>query len=252
MRKDLAIILILCATALPAGQTALTNVKFLQKKTLEMRYAIGSSEMKFIDDRRYRSSYSSGGWYWKNEGTYELRNGKVYLHPVKCEEVDDGQKAKCQNSMGEAVGTLIDNENSFDYLKSLKVVSLKNRKIYSYDGSGGNAIVYNILEFPVKEGSIRNAGGVRVVAMGCRAGRTTADAKMYKRPGIASEPVKCSIEYDSDGSSVRDYLPDGTEITVLARSTEKQKVNDRNDYWYYVNAGACERVWIHGAFVDRR
>jgi hypothetical protein len=45
------------------------------------------------------------------------------------------------------------------------------------------------------------------------------------------------------------YIPRNTEIVLLARTKDKHRVDDQNDYWYYVKAGLFLKGWVFGGYV---
>ncbi len=54
---------------------------------------------------------------------------------------------------------------------------------------------------------------------------------------------------------VLSYVPEGTEITLLARTSDKARVKSWENYWYYVEVPDDEygvmkkKAWMFGEFI---
>jgi hypothetical protein len=233
-----------------SGEIPIPDVKFLQDKTMSFEYIIGGSDLKFINDKQYNIAYGSEGWYWHNEGTYELRKGKIYLFPVVSKDNEKGPIVDIKDTMGEAVCVLVEDNESLLYTKKLRVTSLKNTRIYtSEDDPKNNFIDYDIKEFPVKAGSKRKIEDTEVLTLDNKLTKTIDNVKIRKKPSISSDEVKYSVSLYGEEAKDQDFVPKGTNVILIARTTEKKKVKAWNNYWYYVKVGICNGVWMYGEFI---
>ncbi|MCU0847468.1 MAG: hypothetical protein MUD12_06230 [Spirochaetes bacterium] len=224
--------------------------KYLVSRTLSFSYAIGEAKLKFFDDNSYRIEYGSEGWYWYNEGEYKYKDGKIYLHPQKCLHHEKGPAMPCGDTMGEAVCSLHESIGSLYFTHCLKVSSVSKRSVFTQDPKGGGSYIeFEIQESKVREGSKRFIGNVQVIVMGMKNGTTTDNVKIRKRPSVDSESVKYRAGLFGDDAREYDSVPKNTDVTVIARTLEKTKVGNWNNFWYYVRAGAGDGVWMYGEFL---
>ena len=61
--------------------------------------------------------------------------------------------------------------------------------------------------------------------------------------------VRVRVSADLAAATI-EYLGLGDPVEVLARSANRQKIQDRQDYWYKVRAPDGREGWTFGAFVD--
>lgn len=227
------------------------DIKYLQNKKISMTCIVAGSTIEFMSDTKYKIEYGSEGWYWFNEGVYVIRDGKIYLTPTKCLESENGIKIECSDSMGEAVCELFENENSLEYLYGLRVKSIKGEKIHTSTASKRrNYIEYDIKDFPVEKGAKRVIDGIPVIVMGGISGRTNDNVKIRKKPSITAESVNYEVDLYGIDNPPQDFVPKMTEIIILARTLEKEKVHKWNNYWYYVKVGINNGVWMFGEFIN--
>jgi hypothetical protein len=231
----------------------LSHSDSLVGKNFEYRFIIGESNLHFYKNNKYEMEFGSEGWYWYNEGVYEIKNGKIYFSPAACLDRKDGQPLDCAKTMGSAVGSLSSDEKSLWYEQVLNVVSDNNKDVFSdYEGQGSvqlNYIDYNILESKVKEGAKRSIDGIPVIAMGLKKGISTDDVKIRKKPSVESESVKFQAGLYAEEAEEKNFVPKNTEIIIIARSVNKEKVKNWNNYWYYIKVGMNDGVWAFAEFI---
>jgi hypothetical protein len=184
----------ICSKEIP-----LSDSGSLIDKHFEYGFVIGGSNINFYKNNKYDIEFGSEGWYWYNEGDYEINKGKIYFTPTKCLDHKDGEVLDCSKTMGSAVGSFNSDEKSLLYEQYLKVTSDKNKNVFSdYEGDGSqrmNFINYDILESKVKEGAKRSIEGIPVIAMGLRNGISTDDVKIRKKPSVESESVNIRMNF---------------------------------------------------------
>lgn len=196
----------------------------------------------------------SFGWYlsfsekgfWENsdgegcggyEGTYSILNGKVNLKPEpspECPGPDFGPKT-C---------TMIRTSKSlFSTL---------------YLECGPNNLYWNT-EAKVEKGELRTINGINVISLGLVSGVANENVMYRQAPDINSKAFGCTYtnpKFITDHISYN-FIPEGTQLTLIARTTQKQKIKSWENYWYYVQpasdwyAGGCSPTegWVFAEFV---
>jgi hypothetical protein len=151
----------------------------------------------------------------------------------------------CSGSMGEAVCSLQSDANSMYFYKFFVCTSLKNKNAVSTSMASINCPVENS---KIKAGTSKVYKGIPVVTMGQVKGSTTTSVKIREKPSIDSK----SLEYIKElfaPDSVQQSVPANTEVVVIARTRDRNKVQNWNNYWYLVNVGVMNEVWMYGEFV---
>lgn len=111
----------------------------------------------------------------------------------------------------------------------------------------------------VKTNSIRIIDGSESIVMGIIDGETTTNVKIRVKPDEKAEAMKYIDLIDSTDSPVgkaeKDLpsVPKGKKISILARTKDKVKVQNWNNYWYYVEIsegwGTIKNGWMFAEFV---
>jgi hypothetical protein len=102
----------------------------------------------------------------------------------------------------------------------------------------------------------------KVITMGLKNGTITESAKYRSEPDKSSTPIECMIDvYTFDESKTIQAFPKDFELTVIARTENKEKVDKWENYWYLVkpnlgygdycllNNVAIEMGWVFGEFI---
>jgi hypothetical protein len=100
-------------------------------------------------------------------------------------------------------------------------------------------------------------GDIKCVTLGNRLTSTTDNVRVRKGPGTDFEYMQFSYK-DVKSNTVKQHgsVLNGTNIRILARTVEKQKVNNWENYWYYIEykepAGSFltyKNAWMYGEFI---
>jgi len=95
--------------------------------------------------------------------------------------------------------------------------------------------------------------GVDTVSLGSKNGIVTAALKIRESPGTSAQEITWQCDMP-EGEPVKS-IEKGKQLTVFARTKEKNKVGKWNNYWYYVMYNPdCEDSgsitgWVFGEFV---
>ncbi len=221
------------------------NHGYYLSKHYEVGKGSGVIYLEFIleANHNYLASYSSGGASWEDVGRWELINGAIELHPLKCVDVDGNNN--CDKSLGDATVRVTTSDSNLYYsefleIRSPNVIIMGDDEYNTYDLSFG---------VPGKEllnQEKRKWKGKDVVAMGLIKGITTSDVKIRATPDVNGE---IELFWKEMGADEMDYVPKGQMVEVIARTPGKIKVQKWENYWYLVNVGSNQQVWIFGEFI---
>jgi hypothetical protein len=169
--------------------------------------------------------------YKQGSGSYKIKGDTVTLTFEKFPQ--------CTTfSEGETLQGKLKNEDSFGYRW---YISFDSVRVYNH-----NTII--------KAGDVVNLYGVDAVSMGSVSGHTTAALKIRKAPGAKEEEITWDGSCDSDNETYKSIKKD-TELTIYARTKNKDKVGKLENYWYYVKfykegyCGGSVEGWVFGEFV---
>ncbi len=87
-----------------------------------------------------------------------------------------------------------------------------------------------------KEGTLRKIDGMEVALMGHRKGIISEDAFIRSAPNTGAKPIECRLGSDIGKEKPRHTLPPKHTVTVMRRTKTKVKVQNWENYWYYVDA----------------
>lgn len=197
-----------------------------------------------MKNSKYSLNVSSLGPKWRIEGTYNLSDGKLVLHPNKCLDENNDSTIDCNKTTGEAIGTLNKSDDDLYYTQYVLFEPAKKRKLVG-------DLTYFKLGLPdkkVPEGSKRTIQDIQVTTMGMKKGTVTTNAKIRVKPSVTSKAVEYLESIYGPGSAL-EYVPAGTSLRIKARTVDKVKVNEWNNYWYCVDAGMTYDVWMFGEFI---
>ncbi len=228
---------ILLSPLLLAGGVTLTR-DYLAKRTFIPYPGYEGSRVLFQNNGTYSYlSFGNGGEYlWK--GTYAITGNSVTLTPSECRA--DGKPMDCKDShQGVRSCSIQETPGDLYYERYLVCIDKKSKsseKLHTDDAA-------------VKSGSERKFKGVAMVTMGMARGVTTAGVKMREKPSTNAKALEfCDSPYG--GATCKPSVPEKTEVTVIARTREKETVQNWTNYWYLVNVGFFNpEVWMFGEFV---
>ncbi|NCQ71899.1 MAG: hypothetical protein GPI97_23325 [Microcystis aeruginosa W13-16] len=103
---------------------------------------------------------------------------------------------------------------------------------------------------------LKEINGEQILTLGLIQGKTTDRVKIREKPDVNSKFFKC---FEMSEMNVKDYNSLGKNkfLVFIGRSVEKTKVENWNNYWYYVYVATdwyegCESRygWIYGEFIS--
>ncbi len=99
-------------------------------------------------------------------------------------------------------------------------------------------------DFTVKPNLRRKVNGIEVITMGAVWGKALQNVRVRTAPSINASIIKFPK---------LDYWPKGASVRVLARTVQKERVQQWTNYWYYVENTAEEESprygWMFGEFI---
>lgn len=104
-----------------------------------------------------------------------------------------------------------------------------------------------------KEGTLRKIDGIDVAMMGHHKGIIKEEAFIRSAPNTGAKPSLCRLGADIGKEKPRQTLPPKHTVTVMRRTKTKVKVQNWENYWYYVNAeddwySSC-KGWVFAEFI---
>lgn len=211
-------------------------------------YSLGESdsskiEFGYTNIDSYFLVYSEECGSWSTTGKFEISNGVVHLYPTLCD--NHGENVDCSKSFfGEGICHIEESKDDLLYSKYFVCKPIKGDIFTCSD-------TYNINEhfkFPlydtrIKPGTKRNIDGFSVITMGQILAVTTHEALLKKLPEMKSKTIEFNL---SNKILPFNKVPAKTQILIIARTENKHRINDSSNYWYYINVGYTEGVWIFG------
>jgi hypothetical protein len=246
MKKMISLLLFLSAGILFAQHFTTENLKKYTGQTYHMYFLLGAVELNLETNGTYTARYESEGMYWYNTGKYKLEKGLIKLSAEVCKQfADTDENVDCSTTLGEAKIDLIVDEYSLYYKEYLFVQSKTNKQLLMDSPENDNFRV-PVPGTEVPEGEQRMIKNIPVTTMGMRKGITTSAVKIRKTPDAEGEEIPY---YPALFEPEQRSVPNNTNLTVVARTNEKVKIGKWENYWYYVNVGANDGVWMFGEFV---
>lgn len=248
MNKHLITLLCLAIVALSGlliAADADLDKNFLTKKPFNYGTIISNGSLALFGDNTYTFEYGSEGVNWYNKGSYSVNKGKVNLKPDVCSSHKDGETINCAGTMGEADCSIQTKANDLYFFKYFVCTSKKNKNAVS---TNMPSMAFPIGESKVKAGTSKVYKGIPVVSMGMVKGMTTTNVKIREKPSVNAKAIEYIKEIYSPDSSLPS-VPAKTEVIVVARTRDRDKVENWNNYWYLVSVGVNSEVWMYSEFV---
>ncbi|GBF52110.1 hypothetical protein LPTSP4_36480 [Leptospira ryugenii] len=158
------------------------------------------------------------------KGTYSIRNNKLYVKSDK------------------------------DY--ECNLINLEDNLIFKLALNCSNGLrLYGYAHKSINE--TRKIDNNTVITMGRKRFKITENVKFRVAPELNSETIKC--KFLSLQHTEIDFLPRSTVVHVLARTEDKIKIKNWNNYWYYVtvmydmhDGESCQKDygWIYAQFTE--
>lgn len=243
--KKLICLLLLCAAGLLRASAIqpVPDHDFLVKNEFYFSCCgIGGSGLSFLRNSRFISTYNiDGGSLWHNEGNYEIAGTSILLHPVSCRQNKGGDAIDCKKTVGELVCHLEKDDESVFYSLYLTCKPKKpDNQFYK-----SLKFQYPVKDSEVRAGEMKKVDGVAVITTGKASAVTTSNVKLRAKPSPTAREIEFTLYPDYRSP----FVPAKTEITVYARTVDKEKVQNWENYWYYVKAGGAGEAWMFGEFV---
>ena len=167
-------------------------------------------------------------------GVFTIKGGKLNL---KFENASGDMFKK-----GETIEWVLSDKDSLEY-----------RWYLAYEDDNPFAINLNSY---IKEGESLSINGLNAVSMGSVSGIVTTNLKIREEPNSAAEEIHYTYNKDYQYITAKS-LDKGSELTIYARTKEKDKVGKWNNYWYYVGMPYDDGEggdpvltgWVFGEFV---
>jgi hypothetical protein len=225
------------------------NLNFLTNGTFEDRLPHVSKDWgaTFVFQPNGTYSYSSkdSGGELAAKGTFTIAGNAVNLTPNECLEKEPGpKKVKCAFSLGARTCTIKETPGDLYYEHYLVCVTKQTKETASFHTDNA----------AVKSGCEKKFKGIPVVTMGMVQGVTTASVKIRETPSVTGKALTYAPEpYGPE--QLLPSVPDKTPVTIIARTKEKHKVQNWENYWYLVDVGMYNtaiEVWMFGEFVKMK
>lgn len=211
-----------------------------------LSHALGLS---FSNNGKYQFTYGSEGIYWHNEGTYKIEEDKVLLNALVCKErEDDKDSIKCKNTFGNGYCKVEDPKWNYFFRKVLACYSKGNSDPFGLILDPTNRFEFPIPELRIQTGEKIVLYGTPAISMRDELALTTSDVKIREKPNINSK----SYPYFEDlYLASLPYVPKNTEIILQARTIEKEKIKNWENYWYYITVKKNNfSGWMFGEFIQ--
>jgi hypothetical protein len=192
------------------------------------------ADIVFKDGKVFNTKQSYGENLTILEGFYKFESGTltIFYDEKSGHTYNPGEKM-VKILMDKTICTYKNNDNGLLYNSYFKC----DNGFYLYNESDKTT-----------EGEKRQIDNTPVRTIGYKMAITTSNVKIRKKPSLKSK----SIIYNSEAYGKKPYVPKGVEIAVIARTAQKDKIGDWNNYWYYVNVFDYfnnNLVWMYGEFI---
>lgn len=202
-------------------------------------------DLVFNESGIYEFTYGSEGIYWYNKGKYTVENEKVILNAIVCKRrMDDKNSLNCSSTFGNGYCQLDKPKFNLFYSKVLACYSKNNHS--PFGGNGNNRTEFRLSEFIIPPDETIILNGISAIRMSDESALTTSDVKFREKPDVSAKNFTYLQDIYAPGLS---YIPKNTKLTVHARSFEKNKVKNWEDYWYYISTQNSFSGWVYGEFI---
>lgn len=91
--------------------------------------------------------------------------------------------------------------------------------------------------------------------MGESAIKAKTSVKFRSAPSVSATTIKIAISADGKTTRASDTIPGEYVVAALARTGEKERVQNAEDYWYFIEVDdlltkKTRRGWVFGAFFE--
>ncbi len=240
---------------------SITNI--IYDETFGLSNFVQTFKINFYKNNQYKIYYGSEGWYWENNGTFFIQEEKIILTTKSCTFWNE-KDIDCKNSFKTGICYTKPDENSIEFKYNLVCEVNKKFKVYTEYQEPENSFIVAIRKFKTLAGLNRvfrnyknyvngkeNFENIEVVTMGNIEGITNDSVVIRQGPGtdytkLSYYPEDANIDFLNEKKS----LPKKTKLTIHARTPNKQKVKNWENYWLLVSLKFNQYVWVFGEFVD--
>lgn len=200
----------------------------------------------FTDKGGYDFTYGSEGWYWSNKGQYKFVDSRIDLKPTSCgfaQEKDPG----CQNTFTAGNCSLVEKLNDLEYLYAIKCKFNRKFRIFTSYSESRDELNLDVKKHKLPIGTERVYQGTKVLTTGNTIGTVVDTVFLREGPGTQFKKIDYIVNA-YDGPRLPS-VPASKKVVVHARSLEKSKVKDWENYWLVVSIDDSHHAWAFGEFI---
>jgi hypothetical protein len=196
------------------------------------------TSLEFQKDGKFLESFNGEGCPGF-EGKFQIKETSLELMPNEKTECDSSAEERKKNSNCK----LVKDDKSF-YARVKLVCGTEN---------------FFSANYLRKEGEELQIGNTESILVNSKDYKTTDSIFFRIEPSKTSKSMKCKLESFGPEPIVSDTLPRDTLLYVVARTKEKVKVDNKENFWYYVKpelgwySPGCEQKlgWVFGEFISK-
>jgi len=202
---------------------------------------------KLSDNGSYDLDYGSEGWYWRNQGQYTISGNSLLLKATKCEYSQQPDNS-CQNTFRTAKCVIREQPTDIEYLYELFCEFDKHFRLFTSDSKPDNTMGLDIKKYKVPNGAAKKFQAHDIIVLANVTGTVNSSVVLREGPGITYK--KTSYIVNAYDGPYLPSVPKGKKVTIHARTTNKQKVQEWENYWLLVSIDDSHKAWAFGQFID--
>lgn len=211
-------------------------------------YSLGDSSQSGVEflGNEYRLFFSGECADWQARGTFEIAQGHVILRPISCESY--GDSVDCGKvAFGKGICRL--EKHSNDALYGSYFVCKPDRGFDIQCGdvrSIEECFKFAVLPSKIPAGVTMQIDRIAAVVLGQMKGIIVRKTKLRNFPSARGRVVGF-IRHRK--LTPLEQVPVDEPVLLIARTAKLDHLNGSRHYWYYVNIGYNEGVWVYGDSV---
>ncbi|WCL51034.1 hypothetical protein [Leptospira sp. GIMC2001] len=222
----------------------LSNV--LKTNSFKDSSGMHSMYLEIYNDNTFIFAYGSEGWYWYNKGNYIVENELLKLKSTYCGS-DSSMKQNCKSTFLSGVCYIQSSPEDLEYEYQLVCKSQNKFKIYTNFDKPNDTIIFPIKSHLNPINSKRKFKGISVVTLGNVVGEVSEPVIIRTGPGVEFSKEEYIVNaYDGP---YLNSIPKGTKVVIHARTEQKTKVNNWENYWLLISVNDNYKVWVYGEFI---
>lgn len=240
MKNISTVVILLCALYCkkPAGQSGTLDAAALKQSAWAGIDKFSSAVLTF-DDSRVKYEINGEGQAC-GSATYTIKDNVLQIGATEnCKGVEGHVGNYAENPQN---CTLVSDENALQFKTLLKCGTF----------SAGRR------DSQVASGSTVKFGGRELISMGWSGAKISETAVFRSEPDTKSKEITVERYGVMTGPGQSEILkgtviPAGESIQLIARTKETHKVQNWENYWYYVAYSGPQvyKGWVYGQFVDQ-